>query len=54
MTISIPITSKTVRGNKTIVTKVLLNTGARGLFLDKKYTDKHEIIPQRLFNPITP
>ena len=54
MNISIPIMSKTVRGNRTIVTKVLLNTGAGGLFLDKKYTDKHKIILQKLPNPITP
>jgi hypothetical protein len=48
MTISIPIMSKTVRGNKTILAKVLLDTGAGGLFLDKKYADKHKIIPQKL------
>jgi hypothetical protein len=54
MTISVLITSKTVRGNKTIVTKVLLNTGAGGLFLDKKYANKHEIILYKLPNLITP
>jgi hypothetical protein len=54
MHLSIPITCKTVKGNKTIVTKVLLDTGAGGLFLDKKYAAKHHIILHDLPNPITP
>ena len=54
MHLSIPITCKTVRGNKTIVTKVLLDTGEGGLFLDKKYAEKHHIILYDLPNPITP
>ena len=54
MHLPIPITCKTVRGNKTVVTKVILDTGAGGLFLDKKYATKHHIILHDLPNPITP
>src|ERR1700678_4008076 len=54
MHLSIPITCKTFGGNKTIVTKVLLDTGAGGLFLDKKYATKHHIILHDLPNTITP
>jgi hypothetical protein len=54
MHISIPIVVKTIRGNETIVTKVLLDTGAEGLFMDKNYAEKHNIFPQKLLNPITP
>src|SRR5271168_5399030 len=35
MHVSIPIVLKTIRGNETVETKVLLNTGAEGLFMDK-------------------
>src|SRR6202522_4146192 len=54
MLISISIVIKTIRGNKTIETKVLLNTGAEGLFMDKNYAEEHDIILQKLPNPIIP
>src|SRR5271168_54704 len=54
MHISIPIVTKTVTGNKTVETKVLLDTGAEGLFMDKNYTEEHDIVLQKLPNPITP
>src|ERR1700678_269311 len=54
MHISIPIVIKTIRGNETIKTKVLLDTGAEGLFMDKNYTEEHDIILRKLPNPIIP
>src|SRR5271168_2062439 len=54
MHISIPIVIKTVTGNKTVETKVLLDTGAEGLFMDKNYAEEHDIVLQQLMNPITP
>src|SRR6202789_2776564 len=54
MHISIPIVLKTIRGNKTVETKVLLDTGAEGLFMDKNYAEEHDVVLQKLPNPITP
>src|ERR1700678_4431899 len=54
MHISIPIVIKTITGKKTVETKVLLDTGAEGLFMDKNYAEEHEIVLQKLPNPITP
>src|SRR6202522_756425 len=54
MHISIPIIVKTIRGNETVVTKVLLDTGAEGLFMDKNYAEEHNVVLQKLPNPITP
>src|SRR6202522_1294998 len=54
MHISIPIVLKTIRGNETVETKVLLDTGAEGLFMDKNYAEKYDIVLQKLPNPITP
>src|SRR5271168_738985 len=54
MHVSIPIVVKTIRGNETVETKVLLDTGAEGLFMDKNYAEKHDIVLQKLSNPITP
>src|SRR6202522_3032632 len=54
MHVSIPIVLKTIRGNKTIETKVLLDTGAEGLFMNKNYVEEHEVILQKLPNPIIP
>src|SRR5271155_1383078 len=54
MHISIPIVLKTIRGNETIETNVLLDTGAEGLFMDKDYAEEHDIVLQKLANPITP
>src|SRR6202522_129193 len=45
---------KTITGNKTRETKVLLDTGAEGLFVDKNYAEEHDIVLQKLLNPITP
>src|SRR6202522_3442137 len=54
MHISIPIVLKTIRGNETVETKVLLDTGAEGLFMDKNYAEEHNIVLQKLPNLITP
>src|ERR1700678_3985616 len=54
MHISIPIVLKTIRGNETVETKVLLDTGAEGLFMDKNYAEEHDVVLQKLTNPITP
>src|SRR6202522_4518743 len=54
MHISIPIVLKTIRGNETVETKVLLDTGAEGLFMDKNYPEEHNIVLQKLPNPIIP
>src|ERR1700678_2140819 len=54
MHVSIPIVLKTVTGNKTVETKVLLDTGAEGLFMDRNYAEEHDIVLQKLPNPITP
>src|ERR1700678_1298737 len=54
MHISIPIVIKTITGNKTVETKVLLDTGAEGLFMDRNYAEEHDIVLQKLPNPITP
>src|SRR5271168_3033955 len=53
MHVSIPIVLKTIRGNETVETKVLLDTGAEGLFMDKNYAEKHDVVFQKLLNPIT-
>jgi hypothetical protein len=44
MHISIPIVIKTITGNETVEMKVLLNTGAEGLFMDKNYAEEHNVI----------
>src|ERR1700678_3477617 len=54
MHVSIPIVLKTIRGNETVETKVLLDTGAEGLFMDKNYAEEHDVVLQKLPNPITP
>src|SRR5271163_4165594 len=54
MHVSIPIKLKTIRGNETVETKVLLDTGAEGLFMDKNYAEKYDVVLQKLMNPITP
>src|ERR1700678_2958551 len=54
MHVSIPIVLKTIRGNKPVETKVLLDTGAEGLFMDKNYAEEHDVVLQKLPNPITP
>src|SRR6202522_745329 len=54
MHVSIPIVLKTIRGNETVETKVLLDTGAEGLFMDKNYAEEHDVVLQKLPNPIIP
>src|ERR1700678_4517384 len=54
MHISIPVIIKTIRGNKTVETKVLLDTEAEGLFMDRNYAEEHDIILQKFPNPIIP
>src|ERR1700678_4475575 len=54
MHVSIPIVLKTIRGNETVETKVLLDTGAEGLFMDRDYAKEHDVVLQKLTNPITP
>src|ERR1700678_1758893 len=54
MHISIPIVLKTIRGNETVETKVLLDTGAEALFMDKNYAEEHDVVLQKLPDPITP
>src|ERR1700678_2476159 len=54
MHVSIPIVLKAIRGNETVETKVLLDTGAEGLFMDKNYAEEHDVVLQKLPNPITP
>src|SRR5271155_1982463 len=44
MHISIPIILKTIRGNETVETTVLLDTGAEGLFMDKNYAEEHDVV----------
>src|ERR1700678_1909975 len=54
MHVSIPIVLKTIRENETVETKVLLDTGAEGLFMDKNYAEEHDVVLQKLSNLITP
>src|SRR5271154_807324 len=54
MNIFIPIECKTCYGNKTIETKLLLDTGAGGLFMNKSYAQKHHIQLYALKQPIIP
>ena len=54
--ITLPIGSKTTKGNKTVATPVLLNTGAGGIFMNKSksYAKKHNIKFYKLNTPIIP
>ena len=52
--ITLPIESKTTKGNKTVKTPVLLDTGAGGIFMNKSYTKKHNIEVYELNTPIIP
>jgi hypothetical protein len=54
MHISIPIVLKTIRENEIIEMKVLLDSGAEGLFMDKNYAEEHDVMLQKLPNPIIP
>ena len=52
--ITLPIESKTTKGNKTIKTSVLLDTGAGGIFMNRSYAKKHNIEVYKLDIPIIP
>ena len=54
MCIIIPIESKTSGENKTIDTPVLLDTGARGNFMNKSYATWNKLLLYPLNTPITP
>ena len=54
MCIIIPIESKTSGENKTADTPVLLDTGARGNFMNKSYAKQNKLLLYPLDTPITP
>ena len=54
MRITIPIESKTSRENKIVDTPVLLDTGARGNFMNKSYAKQNKLLLYPLDTPITP
>ena len=54
LTIDLPITCKTEKGNKIVETTILLDTGAGGMFMHRDYAKKHGVIPHKLLFPITP
>ena len=53
LTVEIPITCKTEKGNKIVETTILLDTGAGGMFMHQDYANKHKIILHELQFPIT-
>ena len=44
MHISIPITCKTLQGNKTVDTNVLIDSGAGGIFIHPSFAKQHDIL----------
>src|SRR5271156_3528075 len=54
MTISIPVTCKTTKGNKTVKTQILLDSGAGGIFMNQSFGKKHHILLHKLPKPIIP
>ena len=54
MHISIPIMCKTIRGNKTVDTQILINSGTEGIFMHPSFAKKYDIILHPLKNPILP
>ena len=54
MHISIPIMCKTIRGDKTVDTQILLNSGAGGIFMHPSFAKKHDITLHPLKTPILP
>ena len=54
MCIIIPIESKTSGENKTVDTPILLDTGARGNFMNKSYAKWNKLLLYPLNTPITP
>ena len=54
MHISLPIVCKTTKGNKTVETKILLDSGAGGVFMNPSFARKHDILLYLLLKPILP
>jgi len=54
MTLTTPIMCKTTRENKTVEARILLDTGAGGLFMNSTYAKKHNFLLYPLKQPITP
>ena len=54
MTLTTPITCKTTHENKTVEARILLDTGAGGLFMNKDYAKKHDTRLYPLKTPIIP
>ena len=54
MTLTTPIMCKTTRENKTVEARILLDTGAGGLFMNSAYAKKHNFLLYPLKQPITP
>ena len=53
MTLMTPIMCKTTQENKTIKARILLDTGAGGLFMNSAYAKKHNFLLYPLKQPIT-
>ena len=54
MILKTPIMCKTTRDNKIVVTKILLDSGAGGMFMNTNFARKHNVQLYPLENPITP
>src|SRR5271168_5456078 len=54
MTISIPIKCKTNKGNKTVDTPVLLDSGAGGTFMKQYFAKKHHVLLHKLPKSVVP
>jgi hypothetical protein len=53
-TVNMPILSKTIHGKKTVELKLLLDSGAGGLFLNHSYAKRNKLILYPLNTPILP
>ena len=54
ITITTPILCKSTTGNKSVITKILLDTGAGGIFMNTSFAKKHNLILYKLDTPIIP
>ena len=54
MFLNSPVTCKTTEGSKTIESKILLDSGAGGMFMGDKYAKQHQVHLHPLDAPITP
>ena len=54
MSLHNPILCETTKGNQTISTQILLDSGARGMFIHTSYVKKHQILIYPLSTPIQP